>query len=91
MYICYTRMGYNTVMAKKPVQFSRQINTRYPAGMKEQLIAMAYYRGDAGHASGVVRDLLMQGIARFENSLDARSRERYEEILANVRESESLR
>lgn len=59
--------------------------------MKEELIAIAYFRGDAGKASGVVRDLLRQGIARFRENLSDQDLARFEEILENVRLSESLR
>lgn len=64
---------------------------KYPEGMKARLIAIAYYMGRKGQHSGVVRDFLEDAITRFEGSLDAKGRARYERILSTVQVSDTMR
>lgn len=78
-------------MVKKTSTYTEQTNTRLTPEMVVQLVAVSFFQGRRGEYSALIRDFLTQGIARFEAGLSERDRARYDEILANVRESESLR
>lgn len=72
-------------MPKKTIDFPEQINILAPAGITEKLIAIAYYRGQAGAYAGPARDFLARGIDQFIEGLSDKDRKRFNEILANVR------
>ena len=77
---------------RKPIHYDpTPLTFKYPDGMKETLIAIAYYRGDKGQHSKVVRDFLQAGIDRFLAQLGEKDRLRYERILGTVTTSETYR
>ena len=72
-------------MPKLSTDFPEQINLLCPLDTQAQLIAIAYYRGEAGRYAGPARDFILSGIRDWVEALGPKERKRYEEILANVR------
>lgn len=72
-------------MPKLKTEFPEQINFLARAGTLDQLIAIAYMRGEAGKYAGPVRDFVAEGVARWTESLSAADRKRFESILKDVR------
>lgn len=77
-------------MPKKSTDFPEQINILCPEDTTIQLIAIAYYRGDGGRYAGPARDFIATGIREWIEALDAKSRKRFDEILANVKITRNL-
>ena len=49
------------------------------------LIAISYFRGEAGRYAGTARDFIQRGIDEFLQGLNERERRRFNEILENVK------
>jgi len=77
-------------MPKKTTDFPEQINILCPEDTTIQLIAIAYYRGDGGRYAGPARDFIATGIREWIEALDAKSRKRFDDILANVKITRNL-
>lgn len=71
-------------MPKKTHDFPEQINFLAAEGTQARLKAVAYYRGEGGKFASSARDFLDIGYRTFIESLDPKSRKRFEEILSNV-------
>ena len=72
-------------MPKLQKDFPEQLNMLVGRGTVEQLIAVAYFRGEGGQYAGPARDFIARGLREFVASLDAKERARFEEILGNVK------
>lgn len=72
-------------MPKKTIDYTDKFIVLCPPGTTEALIAISYYRGEAGQYAGPIRDFVARGIREFVESLSDKDRRRYDEILANVR------
>lgn len=72
-------------MPKRTTDFPEQINILTEAGVTEMLIAISYFRGEAGRYAGPARDFIRRGIDEFTGGLSDRDRRRFNEILENVR------
>lgn len=73
-------------MPKLTVDFSVPINVLIrDDGTKEQLIAIAYLRGEGSSYAGPVRDALARYVSAFVGGLSPADRKRFDEILSNVR------
>lgn len=58
--------------------------------MKNQLIALGYFRGEAGEYAGVSRFLLRRSLDEEIASMTPAERKEYQEILANVIEQQRI-
>ena len=72
-------------MPKRTTDFPEQINILAPEGVTNTLIAISYFRGEAGRYAGPARDFIQRGIDEFVQSLNERERRRFNEILENVK------
>lgn len=72
-------------MPKRTTDFPEQINILAPEGVTNMLIAISYFRGEAGRYAGPARDFIQRGIDEFMQSLNERERRRFNEILENVK------
>lgn len=77
-------------MPKKVKDYPEQINILAREGMKIQLKAIGYYRGEGGHEGPVVRDFLERGVRKFMQSLTPTERKKFNSILATVTESDAI-
>lgn len=72
-------------MPKRTTDFPEQINILAPEGVTNMLIAISYFRGEAGRYAGPARDFIQRGIDEFLQGLNERERRRFNEILENVK------
>lgn len=72
-------------MPKRTTDFPEQINILAPEGVTNMLIAISYFRGEAGRYAAPARDFIQRGIDEFVQSLNERERRRFNEILENVK------
>ena len=72
-------------MPKLQKDFPEQLNFLVGRGTTEQLLAVAYYRGEGGQYAGPARDFIARGVREFIGSLDEKERKRFDEVLENVR------
>lgn len=72
-------------MPKRTTDFPEQINILAPEGVTNMLIAISYFRGEAGRYAGPARDFIQRGVDEFMQSLNERERRRFNEILENVK------
>jgi hypothetical protein len=79
-------------MPKLTVDFSVPINVLIrDDGTKQALVAIAFYRGEAGSYAGPVREALAKYAREFRAGLGEAEAKRYDEILANVQTSDAYR
>lgn len=78
-------------MPKMTVDYPKRMNILAPEGMRERLIAISYFRGDAGEFSEVARDFVEAGIQAFERGLSEKDKRRYREILENVEVARAMK
>lgn len=72
-------------MPKLKKDFPEQINILTVAGTTENLVAIAYYRGNGGQYAAPARDFIDRGIRDFIESLSEKEKIRFNEILRNVK------
>jgi hypothetical protein len=72
-------------MPKRTKDFPEQLNFLAGRGVTEQLLAVAYFRGEGATYAGPARDFVATGYRLFLASLDEKERKRFDEILANVK------
>ena len=72
-------------MPKRTKDFPEQLNFLAGRGVTEQLLAVAYFRGEGGQYAGPARDFIATGLRLFLAGLDDKERKRFDEILSNVR------
>lgn len=72
-------------MPKRTTDFPEQINILAPEGVTDMLVAISYFRGEAGRYAGPARDFIQRGVDEFLQSLNERERRRFNEILENVK------
>lgn len=72
-------------MSKKKVNFTDKFIVLCPPDTRDHLVAISYYRGEAGSYAGPARDFIARGIREFIESLSAEDKKRFDEILSNVR------
>lgn len=83
--------GYNKGMAKKRMNYPEQVNLLCAEGVRDLLVAIAFYRGEKGKYAIPARDFITDGIARFVGGLSVKERAVFDEILATVKTSELYR
>lgn len=72
-------------MPKLNLVYTNQINFLTVEGTADMLKAISYYQGSMGHLADPARNFIDRGIREFIESLDAKERRRFDEILENVR------
>lgn len=77
-------------MPKKKTDFPEHINLLLLEGTTELLVAISFFRGEAGSYAGPARDYIFQGVQRFKSGLSDADRKRFEQILANVQTRRSF-
>lgn len=78
-------------MPKKTTDYPEQINFLAREGTLEKLIAIAYFRGEAGIYAGPTRDFVQAGIRQWTESLTTNDRKRFESILKTVAEAQTMK
>ena len=71
-------------MPKLQMVYTEQINFLTVPGTRALLIAIAFYRGEAGTYAAPARDFIDRGIREWIAGLDVKERKRFDEILDNV-------
>jgi len=78
-------------MPKMDLIYGVNMNVKITPEMSRLLRAAGYFRGERGRYAGIARDLLQVGLDRFIQSLSEGERRRFDEILASVTRSDTLR
>lgn len=72
-------------MPKKTIDFTDKFIVLCRPGTRDHLVAISYFRGEAGTYAGPARDMIARGIREFLERLTDADRKRFEEILQNVK------
>lgn len=78
-------------MPKKIKKLPDQLNFLAPVDTRDKLVAIAFYRGQAGKYAKPAQDFIVEGIERFLAALSPKERGVFDEILQTVKTSESYR
>jgi len=72
-------------MPKHGKFYHRQITFSARSDLRDSLIALAYFRGQRGEYSSVVRDLLTESLKQKIHEMSASEKAQYKEILESVK------
>jgi hypothetical protein len=72
-------------MPKKCADYPARVDLHVSEETRVKLIAIAYHQGYKGIYSRTVRELLDEGIKRYEEGLSKRDKEDFEMIMMNVK------